>query len=275
MRAVFAFVSLATRAVALELPIPSLAGTSWRVGLNVGRESGTAMPQEWAASGARLAIPVDVTFAPDEAADAQEPLLGERNGTCKLYVLDSGSRFVGINGEEKVVVLDGAWRATRSGRGGELFLRFYLDIAEAAQRNDVTLPAGRLFFSTGCWEASQLKMALEATENLRQEIVSLDMEELTAKAEAPSLFNLVEQVRAARDGAVRNERRNQLRSTLSVVVQSLPGPSGTVDGPEGLKMGKRGGMCVKRRGKLGGEEYPMLGTFTMASLEASPPRTKH
>ena len=71
MRAVFAFVTLANRAAALELPIPSLDGTSWRVGLNIGREPGTAMPQEWAASGARLAMPVDVTFAPDEAADAE------------------------------------------------------------------------------------------------------------------------------------------------------------------------------------------------------------
>lgn len=257
---------------ALELPFPSLVGTSWRVGLNVGREPGTAMPEDWAATGARLALPVDVTFAASKAAPAaHEPVLGESVATYRLHVHDTGSRFVGANGEERVAVLDGAWCATASGRGGEIFLRFYLDIGEpGARRNDVVLPAGRVFFTTGCWEAAQLDMAVEATEDLRKEIVSLDMEELTARAEAPGLLDLIEQARVLRERVQRDEKRNALRGTLSAVMPSLPGPSGTVDGPDGrLKMGKRGGMSVKRRGQLGREEYPMLGTFTMTGLDKS------
>ena len=32
-----------------------------KVSLNVGREAGTTMPADWAASGARLALPLEVT----------------------------------------------------------------------------------------------------------------------------------------------------------------------------------------------------------------------
>ena len=54
---------------------PTMAGTSWRLSLNVGREPGTWMPKEWAASGARLAMPIDVHFSSVAAPNWREPLL--------------------------------------------------------------------------------------------------------------------------------------------------------------------------------------------------------
>ena len=44
-----------------------LCGTSWRLQLNVGREHGSAMPPEWAASGARLSFSVDTEFGAEAA----------------------------------------------------------------------------------------------------------------------------------------------------------------------------------------------------------------
>ena len=56
------------------------------------------MPEEWAASGARLLLPIDVAFDAAPATEDREPLLGERQGTCKLRVAEMG-RFVGPDGE--------------------------------------------------------------------------------------------------------------------------------------------------------------------------------
>ena len=33
-------------------------------------------------------------------------------------------------------------------------MRFFVDFEEEATRNDVTLPAGRVFFSCACWESA-------------------------------------------------------------------------------------------------------------------------
>ena len=54
-----------------------------RVTLNVGREKGTWMPDDWAASGARLSLPVDVTFS-DEPIDNEEQNFLSRNGASRL-----------------------------------------------------------------------------------------------------------------------------------------------------------------------------------------------
>ena len=50
-----------------------IEGSTWKIILNVGREQGTKMPSEWAASGARLSLPLQVTFA-DEASDDERVL---------------------------------------------------------------------------------------------------------------------------------------------------------------------------------------------------------
>ena len=122
-----------------------------QITLNIGREPGTWMPDGWAASGARLSFPVDVEFSAEQATQFVEPLLGEAAGTNRLRVLRPGS-FVGAAGEVSVATANGAWRETPTGAGGEAQLRFFLDFPQEATRNDVTLPAGRLFFTTGCWQ---------------------------------------------------------------------------------------------------------------------------
>lgn len=52
----------------------ALGGTTWRIVLNVGRERGTWMPDEWAASGARLSFPLDVTFLDTPWIEPDTPL---------------------------------------------------------------------------------------------------------------------------------------------------------------------------------------------------------
>jgi len=126
-----------------------------QVTLNVGREPGTWMPKEWGASGARLSLPlrirfsdevVDIGFPGEEALDPS----GSRYAK-KLYC--EGGRFVGAQGETMVQASGGAWSTDASLIPGASKLNFFIDFPASAQRNDVTLPEGRVFFSCACWES--------------------------------------------------------------------------------------------------------------------------
>jgi len=83
--------------------------------LSIGRVPGTAMPPEWAASGAKLAFPLEVEFTdnpPDEYEMSKERLLrGDSlmgSNLMSVEVLNEPS-FVSTNGREVIKVLDGAY----------------------------------------------------------------------------------------------------------------------------------------------------------------------
>ena len=63
--------------VSMATGASALTGSSWRLRLDVGRQPGSAMPAEWAASGARLSLTLDVRFNEEEAPSSmEERLLG-------------------------------------------------------------------------------------------------------------------------------------------------------------------------------------------------------
>lgn len=116
----------------------TLNGMECPITLNIGREPGTWMPKEWAASGARLSLPttirfsdeiVDLGFPGEDALDAN----GDRYAK-KLYC--EGGSFVGAQGEVKVRASGGAWNMEPSGIPGANTLNFFIDIPEAAARNE-------------------------------------------------------------------------------------------------------------------------------------------
>eukprot|EP00316_Scyphosphaera_apsteinii_P024231 CAMPEP_0119314186 /NCGR_PEP_ID=MMETSP1333-20130426/32001_1 /TAXON_ID=418940 /ORGANISM="Scyphosphaera apsteinii, Strain RCC1455" /LENGTH=321 /DNA_ID=CAMNT_0007319249 /DNA_START=85 /DNA_END=1050 /DNA_ORIENTATION=+ len=125
--------------------------------LDIGRERGTWMPAQWAASGARLSLPMRVRFSDEDVdlgfggEDAINPG-GSRNAK-KLYC--NGGSFVGAQGETVVRVSGGAWSSVPSGIPGANTLNFFLDFPEEASRNDVTLPKGRIFFTSTYWESRE------------------------------------------------------------------------------------------------------------------------
>ena len=93
---------LATQAGVLKLQddaaIAPLGGVRCNVALSVGREPGTWMPKEWAASGGRLSLPLSVSFT-DEPVDlgfpGEEPLGGRRARKLEC----EGGSFVGPQGD--------------------------------------------------------------------------------------------------------------------------------------------------------------------------------
>ena len=149
---------------------PSLKDLECRVTLNVGREKGTMMEPEWGASGARLLLPINLKFTgePVKIDFPGEEAMGGR--FCySLDVLDDCVSFIGPQGEVRVSVKAGAWTTLpideRKADLGECKLRFFLDFPDETSRNDVTLPAGRIFFSGVCF-ANAGDAPLEVGESL-------------------------------------------------------------------------------------------------------------
>lgn len=131
-----------------------LSGLTCTATLNLGREPGTWMPQEWAASGARLSLPLELRFS-DEPVDLGFPGEEVFGGRAARRLVCEGGSFVGPQGEVKVAAAGGAWAVEPSGQEGEGRARFFLDFPDGAARNDVSLPAGRVYFSCACWESAE------------------------------------------------------------------------------------------------------------------------
>lgn len=136
----------------------SLNDMECQLTLNVGREPGTFMPKDWGASGARFSLPLRVRFS-DEVVDLDycgEATLNPSGGRYAKKLYCEGGSFVGAQGEAFVRSTGGAWSAEQRGRQpGASSLNFFLDFPEEAVRNDVTLPAGRVFFSCACWDSER------------------------------------------------------------------------------------------------------------------------
>ena len=132
-----------------------LDGLQCRINVDVGREGNTWMPKDWAASGGRLVLPVNIEFT-DEQVDLGIPGeegLGGRY--CRrVKVLDDKVSFVGPQGQMDVLVADGGWATlpilNQKLDSGERKLRFFLEFPDGAARNDVTIPSGRVYFSSAC-----------------------------------------------------------------------------------------------------------------------------
>jgi len=119
------------------------------------------MPPEWAASGARLVLPdVDLRFEEKVYrygySENEERLLGYGYDPPPLEVdVLSMPKFVGSKGEETVQITKGGYALKSPPEGDDrwpgIAVRFFLDFPDGAIRNDVTLPAERVFFTTKCW----------------------------------------------------------------------------------------------------------------------------
>ena len=106
--------------------------------INIGREPGTWMPKEWAASGARLSVPLKMRFS-DELVDlgfpGEETLNPDRGRYAKKLYCEGGS-FVGVQGEVKVQAGAGAWSTQPSPIPGASTLNFFVDFPAEAKRNE-------------------------------------------------------------------------------------------------------------------------------------------
>ena len=241
------------------------APSRWTLRLDIGREAGTKMPREWAASGARLALAVSVEVGSDRAADGRE--LG---GGASLLRAVEAPTFVGGAGLRTVGVDGGGWTLRAD------TLRCWLDLGgnEAPiERNDVTLPAERLYLSAVVWRGDAASAAAaaaiapfrSATREAQAALeAALDHETGDRRLDGA---DAVEMAKAYADVAGLVARRDASLLRLRNAEDEFPSrapedvsEAGAWPGAPGKVAFASGEVAVKRRGFFG-DDYVLLGTW--------------
>lgn len=145
----------------------------WILRLNIGSEPGSFMPRrfpEWAASGARLGVPVELWFtdipATDAVPDNVTKFFGADVPVFRVEVSPmTNSTFVSERGEEHVSFVGGGYSMERSMNNVAILdddlgtpkprflLRFWIDCTSGAKRRDVELkPFTRIIGTIPVWD---------------------------------------------------------------------------------------------------------------------------
>lgn len=258
------------------------------------------MPPEWAASGAKLGFALEVEFTnePCEYEMTKERLLtggddaSSLMGNNKLLTVEplNEPSFVSVTGKETIHVQSGAYGCQIQGLESRQYaFRFFLDFPEGAKRNDVELPAERIYFLSSCWllndndsksnnssnnddddgttkqssSTSPLDRARRRKDKLEQSIqqITSELEEMEQKSSTQNIF---QKAASFRESINLVEKRGRLSAQLEELEQTYPlDSSKVIDGPNGITFAKEGVVAVKRlRGAMGTmEQYHWVGTF--------------
>jgi hypothetical protein len=149
------------------------ASSEWKVTLNLGREPGSIMPEEWGASGGRLALPLRVTLTSnrpysnkkdEQQQQVLDPML--LRNTFSLQPQSEAVKYITNEGEQTChFSKEGGWKIrSRLGKpqGHAAKLMCYMDLQSSVQRNDVMLVKGERLYLTGkCWREEELDRALQ------------------------------------------------------------------------------------------------------------------
>lgn len=264
------------------------APAEWRLNLDIGREEGTRMPDDWASSGARLSFSVDVLvesdYAPAEQDRHGEPKFMGPNA-MRLAVLEDAT-FISSEGEQVVSIPEeGAWKLQMPKKKGTSgMLRFWFEAEQdpdlpegiAAKRNDATLPAERLYFMTKCWRKPDLEIGsrrmrpieLAAKEAQRRLDDKLSHESGDRRLDGTNpLDTLAGSVDMMKLVKVRDDRVQELREAEEKLPRNAASmPLGPWPGsPDDLAIA-RGTVAVMRRTLLR-EEFHVIGKWKAVAVE--------
>jgi len=256
--------------------------------VTVGRIPGTAMPEDWAASGAKLGFELEVEFCNEPCnyeLTKERLLLGSAASTkqgasrsgksIKAVELLNEPTFVSSKGQETILVKDGAYGCDLMNFPSQQYgLRFCLDFPEGAKRNDVELPPERIFFMTSCWIADHV--ALDKAKKRHRELVELRQnlqDEINTAGAGGGILN---KVFGLRQMTLLVEKKNSVEQQLVELERTYPlqvadmiqPPQELLEGPKGLFFVKNGVIAVKRhRGAMGTrEQYHWVGTFSISEF---------
>ena len=265
------------------------APARWRLSIDVGREEGTWMPEDWAKSGARLVCPLEVEVLGEAAAEpnAERDIMG---GGASLIRPVATPKIVSERGEEEVLVAGGGWKIGPSdaGRGRAATLRFWLDFLEArglgagvsARRNDVTLPAERLYFAAAIWREDELRGGAAALRPLVEETraaqarleARLDHERGDRRLDGVNpidtalAYKDMADLVARRDAALRRQR--DLEAELLLPRDAAALPMGPWPGSAEPLAVAQGGIMVRRK-KFFADDNLILGKWRATPVDAS------
>ncbi|KAL7492973.1 hypothetical protein ACHAWT_002068 [Skeletonema menzelii] len=252
-----------------------IENTQATLAVEVGRIPGTAMPSEWAASGAKLGFTLEVGFTDNAEQITREMLAGDAlmgNKPQTVIPLKQPS-FISVSGSELIDVKPGAYGCQMQDRDSQQYaLRFYLDFPNGARRNDVELPADRIYFLSRCWLTSSNDESMLALENARKEkkqilsTIELTDARLNKIRSSPPAGNLlgdiVQNVFNFRHIVKLVERKKKLQSQLKELERAYPLDSDKIiNGPNDVSYAKEGVIAVKRSSK-----YLWVGRFKFTEL---------
>lgn len=249
------------------------------------------------ATGSKLGLPLEIQFTSSTCTNYEmnnEPLLHGTNqlnpGPTIPPLLSlqplAEPKFVSLEGQQSVKVSEGCYACQLTdGFSQQCFFRFFLDFPEGATRNDVTLPAERVYFMTACWltdyqnksgaaesgsggeniiaKARQWKTEYESSlSSLNTKIHQLENDDtvgLVARTRRfPQYIDLLKQ-------------RKNLINQIDMLNERFPLDRPMVEGPNGTLFLKEGVVAVKREvsgeggggeGKGVGTRYCWIGTFS-------------
>ena len=119
------------------------------------------MDDTWGASGARLALGIEVLVESTSYNDPEKEkdFIGGSGASNCMSVLEDALYVSSDKGQQAVRFGPlGAWKIStrRTGKPGDSsVIRFWLDVLDNAVRNDITLNAGeRLYATANCWRES-------------------------------------------------------------------------------------------------------------------------
>jgi len=238
--------------------------------ISVGRIPGTAMPPEWAASGAKLVFALEVEFTGygcDYEMSKERLLQSDASMGETLMSVEplNAPSFISSNGKEVVQVLPGAYGCQMQwAESRQYAFRFFLDFPEGAKRNDVELPPERIYFLSSCWLADD-HSAVGRAQRKRDEIVeSLQKIQRDLEEIQQSSAGFIQKAILFRQSVELVERRGSLNIQLEELNQKYPlEETAIIHGPRDIIFAKEGQIAVKRlRGVLGTrEQYHWVGTF--------------
>jgi hypothetical protein len=252
-----------------------IENTQATLAVEVGRIPGTAMPSEWAASGAKLGFTLEIGFT-DNAEQSTNERLGEdalMGSKLQTILPLNQPTFISLLGTEVIEIQPGAYGCQIQDRDSEKYaLRWYLNFPNGAKRNDVELPAEKIYFLSKCWLPSSNDENMLALENARKEkkqilstieLTNARLNKIRSSPPAGNFFGDVVQNAFNFRHIVRLiERRKKLQSRLNELEKSYPLDSGTIiTGPNDVTYAKEGVIAVKRSKK-----YLWIGRFTITKL---------
>lgn len=250
--------------------IQQIENTQATLSVEVGQIPGTST-NEW--GGAKLGFILEVGFTNVKNETQQldgDALMG--NKLQQVLPLNQPS-FINASGTQIIDVNPGCYGCSIQDKDSEqCALRWYLDFPNGAKRNDVELPAERIYFLSKCWNQPSNDESMYKLERarIRKKQILSDIELTEARFNkirnsppAGNIFaDVIQNAFNFRHIAVLISRKKRLEMELNDIEKSFPLDSDKVIlGPNNIMYAKEGVIALKRSRK-----YLFVGTFNINEL---------
>jgi hypothetical protein len=265
------------------IPLTLLDDTAWKIVFNIGRESGTWMPKDWAASGDRLLFQCTVRFAATHVNENSYDEFFQSNAETKqlivsdAFVIPRGVGDKSVGRRPLPVQSIGAYKVCRGhGPYGTDIVRLYIELAEDVavpdHKSDVYCPSGRIYATCGYF-ANTLKhdpAAPSTRDRIQQKYNEAlhEYEHLQSQVETDNrgLFNM-DHLKMMKDSWTAKKDMERLAVKLQEARQREPERAQLrLNKAQTVGLTREGGVCCKVHKGLA-LEYHILGRIEVGYVD--------